>query len=278
MVYKEKNMNNSYSPKSGFNLKRGEWYLWIVRIMAFIAAPVLWWVSYTFSVKGFAFFLPEWVWVGQIFGVIFTILELMFNRGVAKHPTLFYAGIFAYIYSIGTNILGLFSASDLSIVHGPMLVLSGLMLIICAFGLDILPESMLVWSLFPNEPIITGDFVSNLLGGVQPLVQNVVQRTNVPNIRSNRPNNGFRQPLDASLEDSLLDKLDSQDSLDKVDSLGQPDSWVNSGVARSIRGYVHSHSAKGETPSVRQVAEAIHKPVSSVGLIMKKMRERGEIR
>ena len=146
---------------------KGSWYVWIIRIMAFCLAPVLWYVSFNFSVRGFAYFLPEWIWVGQIFGIVFTVLELMFNRGLSKHPTLFYAGIFAYVYSIGTNILGLFSASDLSSIHGAMFVLSSFMLIILAFGLDILPESMLVWSLYPDEPIITGDFLSSIMNGAR---------------------------------------------------------------------------------------------------------------
>jgi hypothetical protein len=244
--------------------RRGIWYMWIVRIAAFSSAPALWWVSYTFSVAGFAFLLPEWRYVGQIFGVVFTILELMFNRGVSKHPTLFYAGIFAYCYSIATNFLGLLAASDLSIIHGPTLIVSILVLVICAFGLDILPESMFVWSLFPNEPIVTGDFVTNLKNGIQNGGGGQFQSKAD---KSQRPASvfAFGQKND-TIFDAGLSETDGRTDVRTSD--GQ-----RNATEKLVRSYVYrNRKPGGEFPSVRDVAKAIGKDKSTVGDIMARMR------
>jgi len=260
--------------------QRGTWYLWIVRALAFCTAPVLWYVSFQFSVKGFVFLLPDYIWIGQVFGVVFTVLELMFNRGVSRHPTLFVAGVFAYVYSISTNALGLFTASDLSTLSGAMSVIAVIVLVICAFGLDILPESMLVWSLYPGEPIITGDFVSSLLSGTklpsgwgsgQKARPSAVHRTLFPSVRGQGTDTDIRTDEFGQINEPFI-----RSEADRMRNVSRPtiiNTTNQTPTEKAVRAYVYRHMTPDKTfPSVRDVAHALGKDKSTVGEIMKKMR------
>jgi len=152
------------------NIQQQENYVKFLRFCAFVVVLFLWGLSVWWSSDGFSVRRPDLQWVGLGLALSVTVAQLVFNRG-AINPTLFIVGIAAYVYGIGTNMAGINSALkiDLSIelwrnfpleAFTDSLILIGLSLVV-----EIFPESLLLWAIYPalKSP---GDFISTLLGGM----------------------------------------------------------------------------------------------------------------
>lgn len=226
----------------------------IKRILAVLMAIFFWGLSIIFSQKGFGISLPTWAWAGWVLAMGVTILELILNSGTRMNPTIYIAGIIAYMYGIGTNVYGIVMART---GMDGIMVWDWVLAVIVGLLLEVVPEPVFLYGI----GIDVGDLITTLLSGVHG-------RSNHGRVQKYRP-----EPLvDTPLSNGQDTRQDVQDV--RVDNRGQQDSWTNGKTARMVRGYLHAHPGA----SVRQVADGIRQPPSSIGVIMKKMRDRGEIR
>lgn len=150
-------------------MKQNNGYMIIVRLLAIGVSVGLWWASITFSVEGFNIQLFDLAWLGYLLAFSVTVAQLVFNKGVLNNPTLFGVGILAYIYGIMTNIIGILGAQNVSVRTVSQLTSSFDAVgfgIVLSFVIEIFPESLLLWALFPeNNPM--GDFVSAIMAGTK---------------------------------------------------------------------------------------------------------------
>jgi hypothetical protein len=131
------------------NLKR------FVRVLAI----ALWLISIAFSAKGFGFSDGLLIFVGVLFAVMVTVLEVVLNReGLQLPRALVACGVLAYVYGIGTNIAGLWQAQGALDYRAMPEVLA--MPVSLGILLEILPEPLFMWSL----GIRSGDLMDTLSG------------------------------------------------------------------------------------------------------------------
>jgi hypothetical protein len=158
-----------------------EKYVKFLRFSAFCVVLFLWGLSVWWSADGFSIRRSDLRWVGLGLALSVTVAQLVFNRG-AINPTLFIVGIAAYIYGIGTNMSGINTVLriDLSINAWTTMpfatFVDGLIVVGLALVVEIFPESLLLWAIYP-ELRSPGDFISTLAGGM-----------NIENRPQNRPN------------------------------------------------------------------------------------------
>jgi len=151
--------------------KQQEAWTTVLRWAAFGVVIFLWGLSVKWSAAGLQAKNPDDPNTGMIgigLALFITVAQLIFNRG-AINPTLFVVGVCAYIYGVGTNIVGInqafhfditmaaFSVNPLGAIID-LLILSGL-----AFVIELAPEAYLLWALNPKlqRP---GDAISTILG------------------------------------------------------------------------------------------------------------------
>lgn len=143
-------------------------YIKAKRIFIFLTAIALWVASFIFSVNGFNFEIAGFVWVGWVFGFTITALELAFSSEInakGKNLTIYIFGIFAFIYGIASNFIGLWIAQgnpNLDNV-GNNIFNTAFIVIIALIG-EIAPEAMLVHALGVNNINGEGDALKNLFG------------------------------------------------------------------------------------------------------------------
>ena len=261
--------------------KKKDIFRTVLRVGAVFGSIYIGYWSITYSVTGLNMIFPGSINLGWGFGFIVILLELIFNRGIKRHPTLYYAGVMAYVYSISTNFIGLLTQIELSALPIYIAVPGGLIVAIGAATMDILPEAFLVWAIWPDDPLIGGDFVSAILsrpklnlsgsnghGGRQP--------------DEKMPFGGlsehFSPPTDA-FPDGFGHTDAWTDKRTPVRTDGQTDKRTSGRTANAVRSYVFRHIGKdGSPPSVRDVAIAIGKDKSTVGEIMAEMRRKGQIK
>lgn len=168
------------------NMKKQEKYVRFLRIAAFLVVLFLWALSVWWSSDGFSVRRPDLFWVGIGLALSVTVAQLVFNRG-AINPTLFIVGLAAYVYGIGTNMAGINTVLhiDLSMKAWQLApfatFVDGLIVVGLSLVVEIFPESLLLWVLYP-ELRSPGDFISTLAGGM-----NIENR---PRKRSNKSNSG----------------------------------------------------------------------------------------
>jgi hypothetical protein len=134
-------------------------YEQLIHLLAVGVAIVLWFVSVQFSVDGFNFVLPQYIWIGYVLAIAVTIIELVYNEeGMSHTLTIVAIGLLSYAYGIVTNILGIWVAQGSpDITANPVAIVFPALL---GFFLEIAPEPLLLWGL-----IGTGarDFLAHLL-------------------------------------------------------------------------------------------------------------------
>lgn len=136
------------------------------RFLAVVVALALWWMSMTFSVRGFISFNqapnPDDAWIGWTLAGCVTAFELIWN-GMKERTnlTMFAVGLLAYAYGIITNIIGIaaWMGIELSLWFA-FPILLGLVI-------EIAPEPSFIWGLTGNYK--GGDFLGNLFGNKIPI-------------------------------------------------------------------------------------------------------------
>lgn len=167
-------------------------YFILIRLGAFCVSVFLWTLSVLWSAEGFGIKLEGWKVAGYGLALSVTVIQLIFNRGT-MNPTLFFGGLAAYIYGIATNVIGLFNVMNVSIgldqwKSDPLdLLFSTILIIALAFVVEVLPESLLLWAINPDQGS-PGDFVSSLFqgSGLKRTKNNRQIRPNQSNIRTDR--------------------------------------------------------------------------------------------
>lgn len=175
-------------------MKNQESYVKFLRFAAFCVVAFLWVLSIMWSADGFSVRRPELAWVGIGLALSVTVAQLVFNRG-SINPTLFIVGLAAYVYGISTNVAGINEALriDLSLSAWQSepfgTVIDALILLGLSLVVEIFPESLLLWAIYP-ELRSPGDFISTLAGGMN--IKNKPQ--NRPNLSINRKITNKREP------------------------------------------------------------------------------------
>ncbi len=132
----------------------------LIRLAAAVTAIAVWAVSIMFSVDGFAFQLPKYIWAGYVLGISVTIIELVFNEeGLQHNLTLIALSLSAYAYDVGTNVIGIWVAQGKPDLTGNIIGL--IFPLIVGLFLALLPEPLFAWAL-----IGTGykDLLTHLFG------------------------------------------------------------------------------------------------------------------
>jgi hypothetical protein len=140
-------------------------YKQLLRLLAFLSATSLWGASVFFSHDGFAIQIPEYGWMGWVFALIVTALQIIWNsEGFEHNLTILAGGLIAYLYGIGTNVIGIFLAQGKTmdiVSDNPFALIFPLIL---GFIIEVLPEPLLVWALVGRGG---NDLLSNLFSGVR---------------------------------------------------------------------------------------------------------------
>lgn len=136
------------------------------RILAVVVALALWWMSMTFSVKGFVSFNqnpnPDDAWIGWTLAGCVTAFELIWN-GMKERTnlTMWVVGMLAYAYGITTNVIGIAEWMGIGFTLWFVFpVLLGLVI-------EIAPEPAFIWGVTGNYK--GGDFLGNLFGNKIPI-------------------------------------------------------------------------------------------------------------
>jgi|GEM_PF-6221549 len=168
--------------------KRRIWY-GLLRIAAVFFGIAVGSLSVEFSQKGFIVLRLGTDSNASLLLALFVIyLQLVFNRGT-KNPTLYYLGLGSYLYSLGTNIAGMYNLPETVALFQALRgdaasmaalavseILRAIVVLAFAIGIDLGPEAVIVWGLFDDD-VTLGDFVSSLAKGT-PLKLGVEQDKN----------------------------------------------------------------------------------------------------
>lgn len=136
------------------------------RLLAIVVALALWWMSMTFSVRGFISFNqtpnPDDAWIGWTLAGCVTAFELIWN-GMKERTnlTMWVVGMLAYAYGIITNVIGI--ANWMGIGLNLWFVFP----ILLGLVIEIAPEPAFIWGLTGNYK--GGDFLGNLFGNKIPI-------------------------------------------------------------------------------------------------------------
>jgi len=163
-------------------------YLLLLRVVSVIVASTLWLISITFSVDGFNFQVADMAWAGWFMGFAITAIELIWNKqGANTNMTIILIGVFAYLYGVVTNIMGVLDAQSVTeITTNPMgAIFAGIL----GFFLEISPEPLFVWGLVGVSDM--GDVISTLMG--KPLAGASQQPRQAPQ-QGQRPQGQRPQP------------------------------------------------------------------------------------
>jgi hypothetical protein len=133
-------------------------YTQLVHLLAVGVAVLLWVMSVQFSVDGFEFILPRYVWMGYLLALSITVIELVFvEEGMQHSLTVVAVGLLSYLYGIITNVVGIWLAQgspDPS--RSPAVLIFPAVL---GFFLEVSPLPLFLWG-------ILGTGVRDVLGQV----------------------------------------------------------------------------------------------------------------
>jgi hypothetical protein len=137
-----------------------------VRVGGVIFSLVLGYLGALFSKQGFGELVPEFAWVGWVMAGLTIYLEVMFSRDMKHDPLLWWAGVGAYIWGMGTNIIGW--ASIFVVFQDPTaplwrVIFSGGLVIVLSFAVEVLPERLILLGLFGDAWL--GDALSSMKRG-----------------------------------------------------------------------------------------------------------------
>lgn len=252
-------------------------YIKVLRVGAGLSAIALWVVSVQFSVTGFSITLPDMAWIGWTLAIVVTILQLIFNKGVYKNPTLFFSGILAYLYGITTNIIGIMRAQEIldnllsSFTDDLGFYLPRtFMSIILAMVIEIIPEALFLWAIFMDK-VDVGDFISSVFQGTNlskkkdKFIQKNVQQ-NVPKSVHGHVQGQDRTPLD----NFVPSRTDFVPSVPSVPGVGQ----AQDSDTRAVLSIAIPHRQKhGSFPSVRDLEHKTGVSKTKVAEILKPFRK-----
>lgn len=177
--------------------KDGDFDIWdlILLVAGLSLAGGLWYASMTFSVSGFQITSSEHAWIGWLLGFTVTYLQIMFNRG-AQNETLYWFGIFAYLYGVSTNLIGIMGAQNRVFSMEWMrndpggFVLNIIVVLFMASLFEFVPEHLIVRLLRPGRS--DSDFASEIRRGIDRFMPHNGNRGQRGNNRNN--NQPSRQP------------------------------------------------------------------------------------
>jgi len=167
----------------------------VVKFGGLVLAVILWYISMRFSVNGFQIASESDAWIGIIFGILVTYLQLLFNRG-APNMTLYIAGIGAYIYGILTTFVGIVAlrnnSFDLSWASEDLLgFVIQLTIVVCiALAVEILPEHLLIHTLRDGNTDGVGDFAGSLMKGLRQFTNETGNHSSKTKNKNNKSNRG----------------------------------------------------------------------------------------
>lgn len=155
--YNQYQQNNKNSQVGKYSILRKKSAL-IVGILMLIA-------SIKFSHDGFMYNATESGFWGNVIGwgipVAVTVAQFMFNTELKKlNLTIFAIGLAAYIYSIWTNIIGLYEFRGVEMTSGKYDIINYAL----GFFMDIYPEAAISWALGESR---FGDLLGNIVSAAK---------------------------------------------------------------------------------------------------------------
>ena len=245
----------------------------VLRVGAGAGAFTLWLVSIQFSVAGFSITLPELAWIGWALAGTVTILQLIFNKGVYSNPTLFAAGILAYVYGITTNIMGIMRAQEIldNLINNftadlGYYVPRTVMAIVLALVIEIVPEALFLWAIFLDKANV-GDFVTSIIRG-----------TNLSQKKSKSVQKGVQGRVHGQDGTNLgRDGTKTGQRTEFVPIRTEPGQPQDNDV-KTVLSYVNAHKRKhGSLPAVRKVEHDTGVSKTKAGEIMKPLRDKWQL-
>lgn len=179
-------MSNKYYQKEykGNNTDSGK-YSKLRRQSALIIGVLMLVASIKFSYDGFIYNTTQSGFWGNAIGwgipVAVTVAQFMFNTELKKlNLTIFAIGLAAYIYSIWTNIIGLYEFRGIEMVAGKYDVINYAL----GFFMDIYPEAAISWALGESR---FGDLLGNIMSAASdPKKLYPTQQNNQSNNNNNQ--------------------------------------------------------------------------------------------
>ena len=134
-------------------------YSSILRIIGFVSASALWWLSVHFSSRGFGFEMGEDTsWIGIILALVITAIQIIWNHEAHNtNLTMFFVCICSYAYGIWANVIGIIGLRN----GGDTDILAYIFPMLLGLFVEVVPEPMLVWAITGEWS--TGDFFGNLI-------------------------------------------------------------------------------------------------------------------
>lgn len=149
--------------------------------LAVLTALVAWVVSIRFNYLGFKLENDNGLWLGWFFGIVITVVELVFNSKTQRLSlTLIVVGIICYCYGSITNVLGFWSFQK-GMIPFPWFDTSALMSWFVGLILEILPEPLFMWGIGAE---LEGDLLGNIVGLWKGTLRHAV-----PNNSQHKPQN-----------------------------------------------------------------------------------------
>lgn len=250
-------------------------YFNVLRFGTFGVSVFLWLLSILWSADGFGIKLEGWKIAGYGLGICVTIVQLVFNRGT-MNPTLYFGGLAAYLYGIATNVIGLVSITGTDFTSwnsDPIDTVFSLALILAlAFVVEVLPESLLLWAVNPEQGS-PGDFLSSLFRGSGLDTGNKPQkRPNMSDFREigsvlgqtrsfNEPTNRNRTNKQTNQPTNPFTRLNWSEIPEKK---------------KQILGYAKNHLERtGQIPGPTQVSRKLYGSSKNKGFVSATFKEYG---
>lgn len=126
-----------------------------------IAGAIILTLSIFFSANGFGVKVPDMVWVGWLFGIVITLVEIVWNKAGKSNLTIGIVGLAAYGYGIWTNVLGIQLANGIENIFSDISFL--IFALIVSFFLEVSAEPLLIAGITGRAD---SDPISEMFGNV----------------------------------------------------------------------------------------------------------------
>lgn len=128
------------------NMRTDIRWMLVLRVLALMGAAFLFFLGITYNSVAWGFrFKENYAWVGVGFAILCTVLEIIWNHEASRaNASIMVFGIFAYLFGLGANGIGIYS----TIQDTENMGVSGwLFLFIVAVIIELVPEPLAIFAI-----------------------------------------------------------------------------------------------------------------------------------